>query len=100
EKKSIDYTQASNYAATRLETIKKNTTTADDFNNIQSVSYMTLDNTNMFIYDIDVDSASTSLKQIGITIYYSNGNTTNPAPDSSKPNNGKILRLGTYLIKP
>lgn len=100
EKKDAAITEAGHVAITRMEATKQRITSTDDFNNLVTTTYFDLPDNVSFVYDVDVNTISTSVKQVSIRVYYRDPGTTAPAPDVSKPNLGRIVQLGTYITRP
>ena len=85
-----------------LEEKKQLVVDGSEFDSLKSTSYavyVTEDNLYAnYVYDIEVDQVSVSLKYVGVTVYYRKANDL--SPDLSRPNMGKITTIGTYLLKP
>ena len=100
EKKDQAITEASHVAVTRLEAIKQRVKSADDFNNLISISYFDLPDNYAFVYAVDVEEITTSVKYVGVTVYHRNLKEDDPEPDVSQPALGRVVKMGTYIRKP
>jgi Na+/alanine symporter len=103
-KQDTAYNEASNLAETNLEIIKSKIVTSVDFGNLKSdTTYQLADSTGTelkYIYNYEVRTISLTVKCITVTIYHRNMTSTSLAPDLKKPNNGRILKMGTIIIRP
>lgn len=100
EKKDQAITEASHVAIARLESIKMRIKNSDDFNNLVSISYFELPDNYAFVYGVDVESITSSVKYVGVSVYVRNTSKTNPEPDVSLPMLGKVIKMGTYISRP
>jgi len=101
EKKDQDLTEASHVAVACLEMVKQGVTDSTTFDNLVSTTYYALpDGHPNYCYDVDVEVLSTSMKYVAINIYYKNQDKVVPEPDITRPNLGRICRIGTLIRKP
>ncbi|MCE1246522.1 MAG: hypothetical protein LWY06_07760 [Firmicutes bacterium] len=91
---------ATSTAESYLEELKTAINTSDAFNNLNSRIYAQVPNDARFIYNVDVRTEAPSLKYVGITVFYEDQAKSGLQPDTKKPNNGRITKIGTFIPKP
>jgi hypothetical protein len=91
---------ATQSAESYLEELKGTITTTDEFNNLNSRIYAQIPGDVRFIYNVDVRTDAPSLKYVGIAVFYEDQAKAGLQPDTKKPNNGRITKIGTYIPKP
>jgi Tfp pilus assembly protein PilV len=91
-------TNATEIAESLLEGVKSEVKTADLFNTLTSRNYASIYENDEFIYDVEVASINDDMKYAGVSIYYRDKKSIAPRPDSKSP--GRIVKLGTYLLRP
>jgi Tfp pilus assembly protein PilV len=93
-------TRATQLAVSQIEFIKQNIVSGRDFDDLENSKEFFFSKDPDYVYEIEIDTISASLKYIGVTVYYNSGNKTNPEPNHSMPNLGKITTMGTFINRP
>jgi type II secretory pathway pseudopilin PulG len=103
-KQEAIFTEAANVAEVQLESIRQTIKVPQDFLNLTSDStYKIADITGTeikYVSNTEVTTVSNNMKFVNVTIYHRKMNSTQIEPDLTKPNSGKIIKLGMLLKRP
>ncbi len=91
-------TTASQAAQRELERIKNTVKTSNDFLALASTPKAFVSDDPRYIYQVTVEEENSSLKYVGVNIYpaMTVGAATDPETAAGK----RIIRIGTYLMRP
>jgi Tfp pilus assembly protein PilV len=98
--KDKQITAAMNFAQRIMENIRNTTDSATNFDNLTSSTYAVIPEYPLMISEVQVTNVQTSIKKVTVIVYYIDQRTTVVGPDTTRPNNGKIVQLSCNLIRP
>ena len=98
--KDRELTMATNFAQREIEKIHYSAETAANFDSLASTSYTSIAEYPKMISATRVETIQTSIKKVTVNIYYVDESVSLLQPNTSKPNQGKIIQLSCYLIRP
>ncbi len=100
EKKDQALTEANHLAVSLLETIDSEVKNTQDYQKLDTTDYNFLHNSQSFVYKVDVEEVNSAMKYLGVSIFHRNSDSVDPLPDFSRPENGRVIRMGTFISRP